>query len=198
MTTTDGIIASKDLHPFSDRDQFMKGIILITLLFLFCSFTIYSQPRPVERSATPTAAASYPARYEGGIFGASSKDKGTLRFDDANERVSFYREDGREMFSIPFDAITVVYPDSKVSMSQTGNVISRLPLPGAGLAGLHNKRAQFVIINFEDSEIDAKGVANFKFEDKKLLMNFIDALGAKAKLKQRGDAYYRAKTKSVY
>jgi hypothetical protein len=29
-------------------------------------------------------------------------------------------------------------------------------------------------------------------------MNFIDALGARAKLKQRGDAYYRAKTKSVY
>jgi hypothetical protein len=176
----------------------MKAIILITLLILCFSFTAFSQPRPVERSAAPSAAASYPARYEGGIFGASSKDKGTLKFDDANERVGFYREDGREMFSIPYEAITTLYPDSKVSMSQTGNVISRLPLPGAGLAGLHNKRAQFVIINFEDSEIDARGVANFKFEDKKLLMSFIDALGARAKLKQRGDAYYRAKTKSPY
>lgn len=176
----------------------MKGIIAVTLLTLGFSFTIFAQPRPIERIPAPAFAASYPARYEGGVFGASSKDKGTLKFDDANERVSFYRVDGREMFSIPYEAITTLYPDSKVSMSQTGNVISRLPLPGAGLAGLHNKRAQFVIINFEDSEIDAKGVANFKFEDKKLLMNFIDALGARAKLKQRGDAYYRARTRSVY
>lgn len=176
----------------------MKGIILITLLVLGFSVTGLSQPRPVERSASTSAATSYAARYEGGIFGASSKDKGTLKFDDANERVSFYRQDGREMFSIPYEAITTLYPDSKVSMSQTGNVISRLPLPGAGLAGLHNKRAQFVIINFDDSEIDAKGVANFKFDNKKELISFIDALGTRAKLKQRGDAYYRAKTSSPY
>ena len=158
----------------------------------------FAQLRPMDKTPAPNAATTYEAKYEGGIFGASGREKGTLKLDHANERVTFLRKDGREMFSIPYDALIVIYPDSKVSMSQTGNVVSRLPLPGAGLAGLLSSRAQFVIINFEDTDIDAKGVANFKFDDKKELLAFINSLGTSAKMKQRGDAYYRAKSTSVY
>lgn len=70
-------------------------------------------------------------------------------------------------------------------MSQTGNVISRLPLPGAGLAGLKSTESKYLVINFDDPDVDAKGTANFKFNDKELLLTFIDALGTRAKLKQR-------------
>jgi hypothetical protein len=85
-----------------------------------------------------------------------------------------------------------------VSVSQTGNVVSRLPLPGAGLAGLLDHRAQFLIINFEDPDIDARGNANFKFDDKKLLLSFINALGNRAKMTQRGDAFYRPKKANTF
>ncbi len=169
-----------------------KTLLISSLIFIF-SAALLAQPRPAEKSADPNAPISYEAKYEGGIFGASGREKGTLKFDDTNSRVTFHRTDGREMFTIPYEAMVVVYPDSKVAMSQTGNVLSRVPVPGAGLFGLMSKSSKFLIINFDDPDIEARGVANFKFDDKKQLLTFIHALGARAKMTQRGDAYYRAK-----
>src|SRR5580765_4875880 len=107
--------------------------LLFLLLAVFClSIVISAQPRPVEKTASPVPANAptvYEARYEGGVFGASSKETGTLKLDDANERVIFLRKDQKEMFSIPYSALLVIYPDSKVAVSKTGNVVSRLPLP---------------------------------------------------------------------
>ncbi|MFN2501188.1 MAG: hypothetical protein ABR530_04175 [Pyrinomonadaceae bacterium] len=178
----------------------MKGLLIA--FAVFCSLTVVNaQPRPVEKGNDPNVPipSSFEAKYEGGIFGATGREKGTLKFDDTNERVIFFRKsDQREMFAIPYSALIVIYPDSKVSTSQTGNVVSRLPLPGAGLAGLLSTRAQYLIINFDDADIEVKGTANFKFDDKKMLLTFINALGTKAKMKQRGDAYYRAKGSTVF
>ncbi len=157
---------------------------------------MYAQPRPVDNTATKTAKPlpeMIKARYDGGIFGSTGKESGYFKFDDSNERVVFYRKDNREIFSIPYASIVVIYPDVKEHVSQTGNVISRLPLPGAGLAGLKSTESKYLIINFDDPDVDAKGTANFKFNDKELLLSFIDALGTRAKLKQRGQAYYRPK-----
>ena len=170
-----------------------KRLFLSLLASFILSVGSHAQPRPVEKTVDPGAPVSYEAKYEGGIFGASGREKGTLKIDDANLRVTFYRKDGREMFSIPYEALVVVYPDSKVAMSQTGNVASRLPLPGASLFGLLSESSKFLILNFDDPDIGAQGVANFKFDDKKMLLAFIHSLGPKAKLTQRGDAYYRAK-----
>ena len=174
--------------------------LLFLIFAVFCgSAMIYAQPRPMDKA--PTLAmrnlpASFKARYEGGIFGSSGKENGTLKFDDANERVVFYRKDGKEMFSIPFAALLIVYPDSKEHVSKTGNIISRLPLPGAGLAGLKSSSSKYLNITFDDPDVDAKGTANFKFDNKELLLTFIDALGAKAKMKRRGEAFYRPRDES--
>lgn len=127
----------------------------------------------------------------------SGKEKGMLKFDDKNERVVFHRGDGREMFSIPYESLFVVYPDSKTSASTSGRVISALPLPGAGLAGLMTKDTKYAILSFDDPDIEARGTASFRFEDKKSLLAFINKLGVKAKMTQRGDAYYRPK-KAVF
>jgi hypothetical protein len=174
----------------------MKRKILLFLLSGLCAVASFAQPRPAEKTVDPNAPVSYEAKYEGGIFGASGREKGSLKIDEANSRVIFNRQDGREMFSIPYDALVVIYPDSKVAMSQAGNVLSRVPLPGAGLFGLMSKSSKFLIINFDDPDINAQGVANFKFDDKKQLLNFIHALGSRAKMTQRGDAYYRPKKAS--
>lgn len=177
----------------------MKKLLFFTL-FVFCfSVATFAQPRPVDNTASPVVnlPASFEARYEGGIFGNTAKTDGMLKFDDANLRVVFYRKD-KEMFSMPYDALLVIYPDSKVSTSTTGNVVSRLPLPGAGLAGLLSKSTKYLIINYSDPDVDVQGSANFKFDDKAMLLTFINALGSKAKMIQRGDAYYRPKKRAVF
>lgn len=177
----------------------MKNVILLAFALVSFSAAAFAQPRPVERTpASTTVKPSYEARYEGGLFGQSDTEKGWLKFDDTNERVVFYRKDNREMFAVPYASLIVVYPDSKVGTSTTGNVVSRLPLPGAGLAGLLSKRTKFLIMQFDDPEVEVKGTANFKFEDKEMLLEFITALGTKAKMKQRGDAYYRARSAAIY
>jgi hypothetical protein len=177
----------------------MKAIVLIPLSLFFFSALGFAQPRPADKTSTVPAnlPASFEARYEGGIFGNTGKETGTLRFDDANERMLFYGKNGREMFSIPYASLMVIYPDSKESVSTAGNVISRLPLPGAGLAGLKSKSSKFLIIRYNDEDVQVEGTANFKFNDREKLLMFINALGTKAKMKQKGDAYYRSK-KSVY
>lgn len=175
-----------------------KFLILSSLSIAFLSAAVSAQPRPVDRTVAPNAPETYYARYESGIFGSTAKEKGTLKFDDANSRVVFYRKDGREMFAIPYDALVIIYPDSKESVPQSGKVISALPLPGAGLAGLMSKSSKYAILSFDDPEVEARGTANFRFDKKEDLINFIGLLGGKAKMIQRGDAYYRPKKTSIY
>jgi hypothetical protein len=47
------------------------------------------------------------------------------------------------------------------------------------------------VINFSDPDVDAKGITSFKLETKELLDSVIYTIGEKAKLKQRGDAFFR-------
>ena len=178
----------------------MKKVLLLAFAVFCFSGMINAQPKPVERTPLPVATTpeSYEAKYEGGLFGASIKEKGALKFDDVNERLVFYKAGGKEAFAIPNPSLMTLFPDSKDGVSKSGKVISALPLPGAGLAGLINKNTKYANITFDDPEIDAKGTASFMFEDKDHLMMFIDKLGAKAKMKQRGDAYFRPKTSSPY
>ena len=175
----------------------MKKGIFLTLVVLLLPTFISAQPRPADK--TPVEPANMPekfeARYESGIFGARTKEKGTLSFDDANQRVVFSGPDGREKFSIEYSAMQVIYPDNQQHMTQTGNVVSKLPVPGAPLFTLLQTNRKYLIIHYDEQEVDAQGLANFRFDKKQLLMMFIDALGTKAKLVKRGDAYYRAKNK---
>lgn len=181
----------------------MKKILLFLYAAIFAfSLNVPAQLRPIERvekkddtkttaqTAMP-APVSVQARYEGGIFGFSEKEKGSLKFDDANQRLVFFGKDGREKFSIPYNAMLVVSPQSRSVRSTTGTVISAIPLPGAGLAGLMRSKNRYLLVNFNDPDSDVRGLANFKLDNKALLASVIQTLGAKAKLTQRGDAYYR-------
>jgi len=177
----------------------IKKLLFLTLSVFCLSMTAFAQPRPAERApSTSNLPATFEARYEGGTFGRTGRESGHLKFDDANERVVFYRKDNKEMFAIPYESLLSVYPDSKKGATRTGNVASHLPLPGAGLFGLMSKRTRYAILDYDDAELAVRGNASFKFNDKGKLLAFIDALGAKAKMIQRGDAYYRPKTRAVY
>ena len=90
----------------------MKKLIFSLVLGLFACVSIVSaQLRPIEKDSTKTnqtvnraKIASVEARYEGGIFGYSEREKGTIKFDDENERLIFFSKDdtNRELFSIPY------------------------------------------------------------------------------------------------
>jgi hypothetical protein len=179
----------------------MKRILFISIALFVGVSTGFAQPRPVDTSAksgpapAKSAPASFTVKYEGGMFGFNKKEEGTLRFDDANERLVFFGKDQKEKFHIPYQAVLVIYPQSKSVTSTTGNVVRHIPLPGAGLAGLLREKRRYLVMHFDDPDVEAaRGVLNFKLENKALLDSVLQTLAGKAQLTQRGDAYYRPKT----
>ena len=174
----------------------MKKLGLIAFIVLALSAIAFGQPRPVDRAGTPNAAAkpapvSFEAKYEGGLFGFTTREMGTLKFDDANQRIVFFGKNQKEMFGIPYTSLIVVSPQSNSVTSTTGNVVRNLPLPGAALGGLIREKKRYLMLQFSDPDADARGIVSFKLDNKELLESVIQSLGEKAKMTQRGDAYYR-------
>lgn len=179
----------------------MKFTLYMTIaIFGLAAFT-FAQPRAIDKTPTPTkvkpAPGSFTAKYEGGVFGFDKKEEGTLKFDDENQRLVFYGEDGKEKFGIPYEALLIVSPSEKSVTSTAGNVIKYIPLPGAGLAGLIKEKKRYLVVQFDDQDVDAKGTTSFKLENKQLLESIVHALGNKAKMRQRGEAYVRVKRQAV-
>jgi hypothetical protein len=176
----------------------MRYLIMVCTIVFLAVIAASAQPRPIQSSTpvvkrSPAAPPSFDAKYEGGMFGYSSKEMGTLKFDDANSRLVFYGADKKEKFSIPYDAFVVIYPQSKSVTSTTGNVVKYIPLPGAGLAGFIKEKRQYLVAQFKDPDADVEGLVNFKLDKKELLDSAIQTLGEKANMQQRGDAYYKPK-----
>lgn len=177
----------------------MNRVMLFIVALALSSAAAEAQPRPMESAEKPAAAAkpapsSFAAKYEGGMFGFSEKEEGTLKFDDENERLVFFGKDQKEMFHIPYKSVLVIYPQSKSVTTTAGNVVSHVPLPGAGLAGLIKEKRRYLVMHFDDPDVEAaKGLVNFKLENKELLDSVIQSLADKAKLMPRGDAYFRPK-----
>ena len=174
---------------------------LLFLSTIVCAFATvgFAQPRPMEKAAVKPAAkkpapSSVAAKYEGGMFGFNERLNGTLKFDDANSRLVFYGQDEKELFGIPYDALLVIYPQSKSVTSTTGNVVKNVPLPGASLAGYLKEKRSYLIIQFDDPDVDTKGTVNFKFDNKEILDSVLETLAEKAALQSRGDAYYKPKS----
>jgi hypothetical protein len=173
-----------------------KIFFLLAFGLLIFTSNALAQPRIIDKKPTNPPASlapvSFEAKYEGGMFGYSRKEEGTLKFDDANLRLVFFGKDNKEKFSIPYDAIIVLYPQSKSVQSTGGKVVQNVPLPGAGIAGMFMKdKKRYMIVNFDDPDIGTKGTVNFKIENQQLLDSVIQTLGSKAELQQRGEAFYR-------
>jgi hypothetical protein len=179
-----------------------KLLFVFTLSLSFLAIAVSAQPRPVDKKADEKviapAPASFEARYEGGMLGYSKKEKGTLKFDDVNERIVFYGKTGKEIFAIAYDAIYSLSPQSQSVRSTTETVVGAIPLPGAGLAGMFIKeKLRYLIIQYSDRDADLNGVTSFKIENKDLLDSVIKTLGEKAELRKRGDAYFRSRSSSI-
>lgn len=171
----------------------MRYLIFAIVVFVFSSTDLLAQPRPAETAsnAGKQAPPTFKAKYEGGLFGYSKKIDGTLNFDDDNERLVFRDKDKKEMFSLTYESLLTVYPNSQSVTSTTGNVVRNLPLPGAGLAGFIKEKRRYIVMQFNDQDADVRGTVSFKIDDKELLDSAIQTIGRKAKMTQRGDSYYR-------
>lgn len=174
-----------------------KKLILLALVLFALATVSFAQVRPVEKptptaTTVKTAPASFEAKYEGGMFGYSRKEKGTLKFDDDGERLVFFGKDGKEKFAIPYESIVVIYPSEKKVQSGTGKAIGAIPVLGAGLGGsLLKKKKHYLAIQFDDQDVNAQGITNFLIDTGDLLDSVIQTIGVKAELTKRGDAYYR-------
>lgn len=172
----------------------MRFTHLIAVLFLFAGISFAQLRAPEQDEKVKTVKplpATIVAKYEGGLFGYSDKISGTLKFDDENSRIVFYGEDGKEKFGMPYASVLAAYPDEKSVTSTAGTVVSHIPLPGAGLAGLIKEKRRYLVLQYDDPDVDAKGTTSFKLESKDILDSVVHAVGTKAKLRQRGDAYIR-------
>jgi hypothetical protein len=101
------------------------------------------------------------------------------------------------VFGLPNIGLTPAFrgtPNSQSVTATAGNVIKWVPLPGAGLVGLLREKKRYLVINFDDPNVDVRGTVSFRVEDKETLDKVIPTIGTKAKLTQRGDAYYRPRT----
>jgi len=173
----------------------MKRLLLFIALCTSTGSIAIAQPRPIEKAETPAAAPvtqrAFDVKYQGGVFGFNEKQTGTLRIDEANQRVVFFRNDQKELFGIPFKSLLVVSPQKTVGTPTSGKVVSMIPLPGAGLASLIKEKKRYLVLYYNDPDVDARGVVSFKVDDKNALAAAIQALGETAKLTRRGDTYYR-------
>jgi hypothetical protein len=173
----------------------MKNTLLLMVLCAgFCAVAA-AQPRPLEKSNEPAAPAVtqrvFEVKYQGGVFGFNEKQEGILRIDEANQRVVFFGKDQKELFGIPFNSLLVVSPQKTVGTPTSGKVVSMIPVPGAGLASLIKEKKRYLVLYYNDPDVDAKGVVSFKVDNKTALEAAIQAVGESAKLTRRGDTYYR-------
>lgn len=181
------------------------GVMNIKFSFLLFVLVIFSvsaigQVRPVQTRNTSVAKVpdrtmqeTIEAKYLGGLFGVSKKQHGTIKFDDINERLVFIsKKEGKEVFSIPYTAIAVVYPSTKKVRSGTGRAVGAIPVPGAGIGGLFmKKKKNYLIVNYDDADVKVTGAINFLVDTTEILHNSIYTIGEKAEMKPRGDAYVR-------
>src|SRR5215217_6810946 len=105
----------------------MKKLAVGLAFIIFCFIGIQAQPRiiekkPEKKEPAVMAPVSFKAKYEGGMFGFSKKEEGTLKFDDANFRLVFFDKNNKERFAIPYKALIVIYPNTESVQSTTGKV----------------------------------------------------------------------------
>src|SRR5262245_40119216 len=118
----------------------MKTIFALLLLGVFVTGAYAQRPRamdPDPAAQTPAPARKAPktikAKYEGGVFGYNKTMDGTLIFDDDNNRLLFKDKTPPKEITLPYEAITSAFADTKkvqpAAATVAGNVPSIYSLP---------------------------------------------------------------------
>jgi hypothetical protein len=161
-----------------------------------------TKPAQDNSSASQQTTATQPVqnvkvKYEGGVFGYRQKMDGFLFFDDVNSRLVFKDKQQKEMFSIPYDAVSSAFADTQSRRPTAATVIGSSVPYGLGLpALLIKKKYRYLTMQYNDTEVEVSGVTSFKVESKELLEQTLRTLAEKAKLIARGEIFIRRRTAS--
>lgn len=183
----------------------LVGVLLLTLAMGVA--VLAQRPRIADTPATDASKATpapapqtVEAKYEGGIFGHSKTMKGTLSFDDTNERLLFRNDKKKEVFFIPYNAVASAFADTQKRRPAAATAGAYIPNT-FGLLGLIKTKVQYLTIQYNDPDTQVTGVTSFRLANKNLLDSVVYALANKASLTARGDIYVRkagsAKAKDV-
>lgn len=139
------------------------------------------------------APASVQAKYEGGLVGYQRKLDGALSLDDSNHRLIFRDKANREIMSMPFDAVLAAYADTQSRRPLGATIAGSVPAPyGLNFPALFiKKKYRYLTLQFRDPDTQVSGVASYEIKNKEELAPLLTALGTKAGLIQRGEAYIR-------
>jgi hypothetical protein len=171
------------------------GIVLITVAM--ATAVCAQRPRPVEKDAAVDVTKATPpappqtmnAKYEGGIFGYNKALEGTLSFDDTNQRLLF-RKDNKELFFIPYGAVTSAFSDTQKRRPSAATVAQNVPYLGWPL-GLIKTKVRYLTLQYSDPDTRVSGITSFRLDNKDLVDSVVFALANKAGLVPRGEIYVK-------
>jgi len=177
----------------------MKTISTLLLLGVLATGAFAQRPRtmdPEPQAKTPAPAPapkSVKAKYEGGVFGYTKTMEGTLIFDDDNKRLLFKDKQPPKEISIPYEAITSAFADTKKVRPAAATVASNVPVIYSLPAHFIKTKVRYLTIQYSDPDSRVNGVTSFKLENKQLLESVLKTLADKADMTLRGDIYVKKK-----
>jgi len=154
-------------------------------------------PQPAAKPATAPKPAPAPktvnAKYEGGVFGYNKTMDGTLTFDDENNRLVFKDKKPPKEISIPYEAITSAFADSKKVQPAAATVAQNVPSIYSLPARFIKHKVRYLTLQFSDPDSKMSGITSFKISDKDLLESVLVTLAEKTNMTLRGDIYVKKK-----
>ncbi len=155
-----------------------------------------SSQQDASKTAAPTPIPqNMKVKYEGGVFGFRQKMDGFLFLDETNSRLIFKDKQQKEIFSIPFEAISAAFADTQARTPTAATVIGSAVPYGLGLPALFiKKKYRYLTMQYNDNDVNVAGVTSFKMENKVILEQTLKALADRAKLIPKGEIYIRRRT----
>ena len=154
-------------------------------------------PQPAAKPATAPKPAPAPktvkAKYEGGVFGYNKTMEGTLTFDDENNRLIFKDKKPPKEISIPYEAITSAFADSKKVQPAAATVAQNVPSIYSLPARFIKHKVRYLTLQYSDPDSKISGITSFKIGDKDLLESVLVTLAEKTNMTLRGDIYVKKK-----
>jgi hypothetical protein len=154
-------------------------------------------PQPAAKPAPTVKPAPAPktvnAKYEGGVFGYNKTMDGTLTFDDDNNRLVFKDKKPPKEISIPYEAITSAFADSKKVQPAAATVAQNVPSIYSLPARFIKHKVRYLTLQYSDPDSKISGITSFKISDKDLLESVLVTLAEKTNMTLRGDIYVKKK-----
>lgn len=179
----------------------MRTILTLLLFGAMLTGAFAQRPRTIESEPTkmstpPAAPKTVKAKYEGGVFGYTKTMEGTLTFDDENSRLLFKDKKPPKEISIPYEAITSAFADTKKVQPAAATVAGQIPTIYSLPARFIKTKVRYLTLQYSDPDSKVSGITSFKLENKEILESVLYTLAQKAEMSPRGDVYVKKRDDS--